>query len=49
VKWRVACVAPGSTQTFKLFFTNTTPPIAGDATFLGVPMSGLPACRPAAP
>ena len=38
VKWRVACVAPSITQTFKLFFSNTNPAIAGDATFQNVPI-----------
>jgi hypothetical protein len=30
VKWRVSCVAPTITQTFKLAFANTNPPMAGD-------------------
>jgi hypothetical protein len=38
VKWRVSCVAPSITQTFKLAFLNTDPPIAGDATFQNVPI-----------
>jgi hypothetical protein len=38
VKWRVSCVAPSITQTFKLAFLNTDPPIAGDATFQNVPV-----------
>src|SRR6185503_14096934 len=36
VKWRVACVAPSITQTFRLVFQNTNPVIAGDATFQNV-------------
>jgi hypothetical protein len=31
VKWRVACVAPTISQSFKLVFTNTTPVMAGDS------------------
>jgi len=46
VKWRVACVAPSVTQTFKLFFNNTTPPIAGDATFQNVPVGIDPSTWP---
>jgi len=46
VKWRVSCVAPSITQTFKLFFTNTTPPIAGDATFQNVPVGIDPSTWP---
>jgi len=38
VKWRVSCVATSVTQTFRLFFKETTPPIAGDATFQNVPV-----------
>ncbi|HVY47319.1 MAG TPA: FHA domain-containing protein [Minicystis sp.] len=46
VKWRVACVAPTVTQTFKLLFTNTNPPIAGDATFQNVPVGIDPTTWP---
>ncbi len=46
VKWRVACVAPTITQTFKLFFSNTNPPIAGDATFQNVPVGIDPTTWP---
>lgn len=46
VKWRVSCVAPSITQTFKLFFTNTNPPIAGDATFQNVPVGIDPSTWP---
>jgi hypothetical protein len=38
VKWRVSCISPSVTQTFKLVFTNTTTPILGDSTFKDVPM-----------
>jgi hypothetical protein len=46
VKWRVACVAPSITQTFKLFFSNTNPAIAGDATFQNVPVGIDPTTWP---
>ncbi|MEJ7728860.1 MAG: FHA domain-containing protein [Polyangiaceae bacterium] len=46
VKWRVSCVAPTVTQTFKLFFANTNPPIAGDATFKDVPVGIDPTTWP---
>lgn len=46
VKWRVACVAPSITQTFKLFFSNTNPAIAGDATFQNVPIGIDPTTWP---
>jgi len=38
VKWRVSCISPSVTQTFKLVFSNTTTPILGDSTFKDVPM-----------
>jgi hypothetical protein len=46
VKWQVSCVAPSITQTFKLFFSNTNPPIAGDATFQNVPVGIDPSTWP---
>ena len=46
VKWQVSCVAPSITQTFKLFFSNTNPPIAGDATFQNVPVGIDPTTWP---
>jgi hypothetical protein len=46
VKWRVSCVAPSITQTFKLAFMNTNPPIAGDATFQNVPVGIDPSTWP---
>ncbi len=46
VKWRVSCVAPSITQTFKLAFMNTNPPIAGDATFQNVPVGIDPTTWP---
>jgi hypothetical protein len=42
----VSCVAPTITQTFKLFFSNTEPPIAGDATFQNVPVGIDPTTWP---
>ena len=45
VKWRVSCVAPSISQTFKLFFNNTSPPIAGD-TFQNVPVGIDPSAWP---
>lgn len=38
VKWRVSCVALSLTQTLRLAFLATDPPIAGDATFQNVPV-----------
>jgi hypothetical protein len=46
VKWRVSCIAPQVTQSFKLGFTNVTPPIAGDATFQEVPIGIDPTSWP---
>jgi hypothetical protein len=46
VKWRVSCVAPSITQTFKLAFMNTNPAIAGDATFQNVPVGIDPTAWP---
>lgn len=46
VKWRVACVAPTVTQTFKLVFANTTTPILGDSTFKDVPVGIDPTTWP---
>jgi hypothetical protein len=46
VKWRVSCVAPSITQTFKLFFANVQPQIAGDATFQNVPVGIDPTTWP---
>ncbi|APR79579.1 Alkaline serine protease, subtilase family protein [Minicystis rosea] len=46
VKWRVSCVAPSITQTFKLVFVNTSPQIAGDATFQNVPVGIDPTTWP---
>jgi hypothetical protein len=46
VKWRVSCVAPSITQTFKLVFVNTNPPIAGDATVQNVPVGIDPTTWP---
>lgn len=46
VKWQVACVAPTITQTFKLFFKNTQPLIAPDASFSNVPVGIDPQAWP---
>lgn len=45
-KWRVSCVAPTVTQTFRLVFKDVSPPIAGDATFQDVPMGIDPTAWP---
>ena len=37
-KWRVACLAPSTSQTFKLNFTDVNPPILGDSSFKDVPL-----------
>jgi hypothetical protein len=42
VKWRLTCTVFGQTQSFKLLFANTSPPIGGDSTFLGVPYNAPP-------
>lgn len=44
VRWRSPCAA-GATQTYKLAFMNTTPPIAGDASFQDVPVGARPPCK----
>jgi hypothetical protein len=46
VKWRVACINPSITQSFKLVFTNTTTPIVGDSTFKDVPLGIDPTAWP---
>jgi hypothetical protein len=46
VKWRVSCISPSVTQTFKLVFTNTSTPILGDSTFKDVPMGIDPSAWP---
>ncbi|HXK17558.1 MAG TPA: FHA domain-containing protein, partial [Polyangiaceae bacterium] len=38
VKWKVSCVSPTITQSFKLVFQDTNPPILGDNTFKDVPI-----------
>ncbi len=45
VKWRVSCVAPTITQTFRLVFKDTTTPILGDA-FQNVPVGIDPSTWP---
>jgi hypothetical protein len=46
VRWRVSCVAPTVTQSFKLVFNNVDPPIAGDSTFKDVPVGINPSTWP---
>ncbi len=46
VKWKVSCVSPSVTQTFKLVFRDTNPPILGDNTFKDVPVGIDPSAWP---
>ncbi len=46
VKWRVACIAPTATQSFKLLFTNVNPPMLGDNSFKDVPVGIDPTTWP---
>jgi hypothetical protein len=46
VKWKVSCVAPSVTQSFKLVFQDTNPPILGDNTFKDVPVGIDPTTWP---
>lgn len=46
VKWKVSCVAPTVTQSFKLVFQDTNPPILGDNTFKDVPVGIDPTAWP---
>ncbi|MFZ5895635.1 MAG: FHA domain-containing protein [Myxococcota bacterium] len=46
VKWRVSCVAPSVTQSFKLVFNNVNPPILGDNSFKDVPVGIDPTSWP---
>jgi len=46
VKWRVSCVAPTVTQSFRLVFNNVKPPILGDASFKDVPVGIDPTTWP---
>jgi hypothetical protein len=46
VRWKVACVAPTVTQTFKLFFNNMKTPLLGDNTFKDVPIGIDPTTWP---
>jgi FHA domain len=46
VKWRVSCIAPSITQTFRLVFQNTNPQMQGDATFQNVPVGIDPTTWP---
>jgi hypothetical protein len=46
VKWRVSCIAPSVSQTFKLLFKDVNPPIIPDATFKEVPLGIDPTTWP---
>lgn len=46
VKWKVSCIAPKITQSFKLVFNNVNPPILGDTTFEEVPIGIDPTTWP---
>jgi hypothetical protein len=46
VKWRLSCVAPSVTQTFRLFFNNMNTPLLGDNTFKDVPVGIDPTTWP---
>ncbi|NLE85573.1 MAG: FHA domain-containing protein [Myxococcales bacterium] len=46
VKWRVACIAPTTTQSFRLVFTNVDPPLLGDNSFKDVPVGIDPTTWP---
>jgi hypothetical protein len=46
VKWKVSCIAPKITQSFKLVFNNVNPPIVGDTTFENVPIGIDPTTWP---
>jgi FHA domain len=46
VKWRVSCIAPQITQSFKLVFNNVNPPILGDNSFKEVPVGIDPSTWP---
>ncbi len=46
VRWRVSCVAPSVTQSFKLFFKDMSTPLLGDNTFKDVPIGIDPTTWP---
>jgi hypothetical protein len=46
VKWKMSCIAPKITQSFKLVFNNVNPPILGDTTFEDVPIGIDPTTWP---
>ncbi len=46
VKWKMSCIAPKITQSFKLVFHNVNPPILGDTTFEDVPIGIDPSSWP---
>jgi len=45
LKWRVSCIAPSISQTFKLVFKQADPPVAGD-NFINVPVGIDPTTWP---
>lgn len=46
VQWRVSCISPTITQSFKLVFNNVNPPILGDNSFKDVPVGIDPSTWP---
>jgi hypothetical protein len=46
VRWRVSCIAPTITQSFRLVFNNVDPPILGDNSFKDVPVGIDPSTWP---
>jgi hypothetical protein len=46
VKWRVSCIDPSATQSFKLLFKDVKPPILGDNSFKDVPIGIDPTTWP---
>ncbi|HVW25162.1 MAG TPA: FHA domain-containing protein [Polyangiaceae bacterium] len=46
VQWRVSCIAPTITQSFKLVFNNVNPTILGDNSFKDVPVGIDPSTWP---
>jgi len=46
VKWRISCIAPTITQSFRLVFNNVNPPILGDNSFKDVPVGIDPSTWP---
>lgn len=46
VRWKLSCVAPSITQSFKLVFNNTVPQMMGDSSFQNVPIGFDPSTWP---